>query len=235
MTPADYLRNRNGYFYPAVGLIGTFLNYRQKKFLSTEELDQHQNRLLSHESNENVVLGYLSTIYWGHYSGKDRIERPERALGKVRLARDGRDRERMGKRERIKGVRDIGLDAVAATVREAIDQLAGDRYGEALELLSSLPQLQVAFGSKVCAFLAPRKCGVIDSVIAEKNPGLGFLLDKSGIVKNIKSNRDSYRPYCLFLQDQAERLNSIGRSHYWTDRDGARYAWRALDVERAMY
>jgi len=235
MTPTDYLLKRNTYSYPAVGLTGTFLSYRPVRFSSTQQLDQHQKQLLTHESNDNVVLGYLSTIYWGHYSGKDRIERPERAIGKVSLAKDGKDRERKGKREHISGVRDIGLDTVAQTLRQASAQLAVDRYAEALELLCSLPQLQVAFASKVCAFLAPKKCGVIDSVIAKKVLRFGFSVDKSGIVKNIKSNRDCYRSYCVFLQDQAEQLNVLGDSHYWTDRDGLRYSWRALDVERAMY
>ena len=98
MTPTDYMRKRNAYWYPAVGLTGTPDNCTLKRFISTHELDKHQNLLLTHQSDDSAVLGYLSTIFWGHYSGQDRKERPDRAMGKVRLARDGKDRVKRKKR-----------------------------------------------------------------------------------------------------------------------------------------
>lgn len=235
MIPSDYVLKRNKYSYPAVALTGTLNHYQLIRFKSTNELDTHQKQLLTHESKGNAVLGYLSTIYWGHFSGKDTQERPERAMGKVRLAQHGKDRLRKGKKERIVGVQGIGLDSVARILREANNLLAIDQYANAIRLLCELPQLQMAFASKVCAFLAPEKCGIIDSVIAERHGEFGFSVDTIGIVKNTKSNRERYCSYCLFLQEQANRLNSTDRSHRWTDRDGIRYSWRALDVERALY
>src|SRR2546422_8860798 len=75
MTPSEYLRMRNAYLYPAVGLAGSLESWRQVPFSSTCQMDCHHNELLVSHENVKTVLGYLSTIFWGHYSGQDRIVR----------------------------------------------------------------------------------------------------------------------------------------------------------------
>lgn len=132
-------------------------------------------------------------------------------------------------------MRDIGVDFAAQEIRASSGKLMSDRYAEALELLCNLPQLRSAFASKVCAFLAPARCGVIDSVIVKNYPRFGFSVDGNGYVANTPKNRSNYAGYCTFLQEQADTLNSHGQQFQWQDRDGLCYAWRAVDVERALY
>lgn len=235
MTSEEYIRRRNNYSYPTIGLKGSLNELEQIQFPSTFQFDEYQRSLLTHEKEKNVVLGYLSTIFWGHYSGQNKIERPSRAMGKMRLARDGFERVRNGRNERIKGVMDYGVNTVATALRNAHGLLSSDKCAEAIEVLCLLPQLQIAFASKICAFLVPEKCGVIDSIIAKKFPQFCFSIDKIGIVKNTKTNRNNYLPYCEYLQENAAKLNALGSNFHWTDRDNVRHPWRALDVERAMY
>ena len=135
----------------------------------------------------------------------------------------------------MRGVKDIGVDSVAQEIRTAFASLMSDQYAEALRRLCGLPQLRVAFASKVCAFLIPSKCGVVDSVIAESYPCFGFSVDDNGNVRNTADNRRNYAAYCSFLQKQADTLNSQGEPFQWKDRDGLRYPWRAVDIERALY
>jgi hypothetical protein len=229
---SEYVAKRNAYSYPAVGLSGCIDCWAEVDFVSTHQLDCHQRRLLLSDANEQTVLGYLSTIFWGYYSGKDNAIHSDRAKGKVRLALDGKDRRRNG---RMRGVKDVGIDSVAQEIRTAFASLMSDQYAEALRRLCGLPQLRVAFASKVCAFLIPAKCGVADSVIAESYPRFGFSVDDNGDVKNTADNRRNYAAYCSFLQEQADVLNSQGEPFQWNDRDGLRYPWRAVDIERALY
>jgi len=235
MKPETYKIRRTNYSYPAVGLKGSCGSCSVVDFASTLQLDEHHRALLTHESDDNVVLGYLSTIFWGHFSGKDQKFRPDRAMGKVRLARDGADRIKKSRQERLRGVKDLGVPTVSLVLRKAHEYLVQDEFKEAINILSGLPQLGIAFASKVCAFMAPEKRGVIDSIIATAHPQFGFLLDRQHILKNCTQNKKHYVQYCKFLQKEAEALNSYGAPYYWTDRDGVHHAWRALDVERAMY
>jgi hypothetical protein len=228
----EYVAKRNAYSYPAVGLCGGIDRWEEVLFATTHQLDCHQKHLLMSNENEQIVLGYLSTIFWGYYSGKDNAIRSARVQSKVELAFGGKDRRNNG---RMRGVRDRGVDSVAQEIRAAFDSLTADRYAEALHGLCGLPQLKVAFASKVCAFLIPAKCGVADSVIAKSYPRFGFSIDENGNVKNTTDNRRNYATYCTFLQEQANALNSQPEPFQWKDRDGIRYPWRAVDIERALY
>jgi hypothetical protein len=174
MTPEDFIKRRKNYAYPTIGLQGDLDALEEIQFSATIEFDEYQRGLLTHETDEKVVLGYLSTIYWGHYSAQNHLDRPARAMGKVRMARDGFERERRGRNERIKGIIAYGINTVAIALRHAYDLLGQNKYAEAMEFISLLPQLKVAFSSKVCAFLMPEKCGVIDSIISKKYPTFGF-------------------------------------------------------------
>jgi len=204
-------------------------------FDSTMAMDEYIHNLLISEHVEEKVLGYLSVVFWGFYSGQDGIIRQERAMGKVGLARDGKDRLMKGQSQRMRGVVDRSAEWIAAQISEATNQIAADNYSEALNILNQLPQLQIAFSSKLCAFIDPSKCGVLDSVIVEKNPDLNITTDANGIILNRAANRKRYNDYCLFLQAQASEINIHGSLFHWVDRNNQQYPWRALDIERAMY
>ena len=111
MTRAQYVANRNAYTYPAVGLVGCLPNFHHCTFPSIRSMEDHHESLLRSQDDETAMLGYLSVIYWGHYSGKDGIHRSSRALERVRWAKDGKDRNKHG---RMRGVVDVGVAAVAA-------------------------------------------------------------------------------------------------------------------------
>ena len=115
------------------------------------------------------------------------------------------------------------------------DTTQDDFTDSALLHLSQLPGLGFAFASKVCAFLAPDRCGVADSVIARANREFNFLLGGDGFISKTRKNATAYDVYCVFLTERAEFLNSQGEGLWWTDRDGARCRWRAIDIERALY
>ncbi|CAB3709740.1 hypothetical protein [Achromobacter aegrifaciens] len=232
--PAQLQITRNEYAYPAMALTGTLSDLGQIVFDSTSKLDQYQKELLHSDDDNQAVLGYASALFWGHVSGQDRRLRSERALGKVLLALNGVDRIVKGKPQRMRGANDFGIDVVARHIRDAKYCLQTDDYASALKTLNCLPQLKIAFSSKVCAFLAPEKCGVIDSVIAEKFPQFGFEVAE-GFVKSNVANLERYKDYCLYLQHTAQVLNDSDEHTTWTDRDGTQHAWRALDVERALY
>ncbi len=129
----------------------------------------------------------------------------------------------------------MGIEGTGRKIRAALELLGSDRCGEALSLLWKLPQLGPAFASKVCAFLAPTKCGVVDSIIADKYQQFAFSTDGSGYVKKAVSNGCRYDSYCLFLRETAKRLNEAGSNVLWKDRDGTLHPWRAVDIERALY
>ncbi|QTC00858.1 hypothetical protein JYG33_05155 [Alcaligenes sp. SORT26] len=234
ISPALLQATRNAYAYPAIALTGTLSELTQIEFESTSKLDMYLNRLLRSEEDSQAVIGYASVLFWGHVSGQDGRLRAPRAHGRVRLALNGRDRTHRGSIQRMRGVSDFGIDVVAAHIREATQSIAANDYAWALQALNNIPQLQIAFSSKLCAFIDPTKCGVVDSVIADKFPQFGFELAK-GFIKNTSANRARYTDYCMFLQSTAQELNSVERCKKWTDRDGVQHSWRALDVERALY
>jgi hypothetical protein len=232
MTASEYVAARTKYRYPAVGLTGTLSSPKRKDFASTCEMDRYHYELLTSEDNDRTILGYLSTVFWGFCVDNDR---EPRALERARMAFGGRDRVKRGKPEHMKGVKDFGIDVVAGWIRAAYAQLQEDHYCRAIELLLPLPQVRLAFASKVCAFLTPAKCGVIDSVIARCYPDFGFSVNDRGFLDPTSAHKRRYASYCYYLQKQAEVLNSLGDDASWKDRDNCLYPWRAVDVERALY
>jgi hypothetical protein len=222
MTPADYLDRRNAYAYPAVGLTGTCAEFHARDFASLRAMEDYHQDLLRSPIEERAVFGYLSVLYWGHYSGKDQVKRGPRALGKVRLAMTGTDRQRKGRIERMRGIEDIGITVAADVVCEAARLIDRSQFGQALKALRELPQLNFAFASKVCAFLCPERCGVIDSVIAKKHSQFGFAVDSGGYVRRNNTNATTYTDYCEFLSRKGAWLNSIGEEFKWQDIEMAR-------------
>ena len=236
MSADEYHVCRNKYSYPAVGLDGSLESHVGRDFDTQLSMEKYHHELLRSADDTKVLMGYLSVLYWGHYSGQDQVHRAPRALGEVRLAIHGADRRRKnGRIERLRGINDLGVNAVSAGIRNAVSKIDAGRYGEALTELSRLPQLNFAFSSKMCAFISPEKCGVIDSVIATRYPQFGFQTDPQGFVRNNKENARRYTSYCEYLGNEAKALNAQGEGFMWKDSNGAPYSWRAVDVERAMY
>lgn len=221
MTPADYVRARNGYRYPHVGLTGDLSRAAEHRFETLHELEGHHHLLLTSESDAIMVFGYVSVVFWGHFSGQDGTPRAARAMARARMA--------------IDLVRSRGTSAAATTIRRAHIMLRHGQYGAGVRLLCELPQLQFAFASKVCAFIEPGHCGVIDSAIAEARPHLGFSCDRRGYVQTNKENAERYDDYCRLLQREAVAMKNKGPRYMWQDNDGSKWPWRAVDIERALY
>ena len=79
MTPEEFLSKREAYSYPAVGIDGTIEAWARVPSLSTWQMDRHHQELLISIENTRVVMGYVSTVFWGHFSGQDGKIREERA------------------------------------------------------------------------------------------------------------------------------------------------------------
>ncbi len=220
ITPYRYLARRKAYSYPAVGLRTRAVG---RRFASVTAMERHLYRLFRSANSADVVLGYLSVIYWGHYLGQNGKPNVPRALSRVRLA--------------LVGLRNKGLndEETAVLIRAAASLLRMRRSELAIMTLMQLPQLKMAFASKVCSFLDSDRHGVIDRVIARKYRMLGFALDAQGFVSNGRDNILAYVQYCRFLTRQARSLNSLGSAYRWRERTGPSRRWRAVDVERALY
>lgn len=235
INPEEIKKKRSAYSYPTISIQGKFPNLSILKFTSTEKMDYYHQSLLLSASDEDVVLGYLGVIFWGFYSGKDGILREERAFSRLKIAYNGGTRIRKNKEIKITGVIDIGIESLAKKIRNALLSIKNNKIDEALEKLMELPQLEIAFASKLCAFLSPQKCGVADSVIASNYPKFNFDVNKTGNIKKNKNNIANYKSYCIFLQKKADEMNLLGKDYYWLDTDGVTKSWRALDIERALY
>ncbi len=140
MTAEEFLKKREAYAYPAVGLDGTLDDWELASFPSTWKMDRHHQELLMSRENTRIVMGYLSTVFWGHYSGQDGRIREARAKSRVKLA--------LGQ-IRSGGA---GVGSVGPKIRAAFALLKLDRCGEALSLLCALPQLGPALRPRSAPF-----------------------------------------------------------------------------------
>jgi len=235
LTPKVLFERRNAYGYPAVALTGAPATPVVLQLATTTAMDNYLNGLLRSRNDDEVVLGYLGVIFWGHYSGQTNRVTEERARGKVSLAHDGATFQRSGKTVRHAGIASLGVPSVAAGLRAASVAIGARDFAGALQELFALPQLSVAFASKVCAFMDPTRCGVIDSALVAKYPLMPFGVNKGGYVKVSKANRSAYSAFCCHLQSIAQSMNRHPLYSQWIDRDGKRHPWRAVDVERALY
>lgn len=231
----DFKKGRDAYSYPLVGLTGTVSDYHHATFPSSRALEEHHARLLGSNMEDEVLLGYLSTLYWGHFSGANGKTNAGRARARVRMALYGQTRNRKGQLSRSRGVRDIGRTHAVSVIRKAKELIDSQQFGKAVQALCTLPQLGFAFASKIIAFLAPARCAVIDSVIVKKYPNYGFHL-QGKYVSQVRENFKRYQDYCVSLRTLAQIQNAAeDESAHWQDKDGVLYPWRAVDIERAMY
>lgn len=204
---------RTRYGYPTVGL----MSGRHIQFLTSTDIDRHHGNLLRSGSEQRRFEGYLSTIYWGHYSGQAGVARAARAMSKVKMARKGANFHYAGR-----------------IIKSMVRLLRRRKIADAITCATKLPQIGFAFASKLCAFAAPQLCGVIDSVIVAKFPRFGFQLQR-GYIKTSKYNALRCAEYCKYISKWARFVNSHGSQLFWLDKNRTKHEWRAIDVERALY
>lgn len=225
--PSELLRARNGYSYPAVGLSGTWLEFDEEHFRSHFEMENKFGNLINSDSNEEVVFGYLSVVFWGHANAGYAKARTKKAREKI----IGRSRKIV----KFAAAGQTGLDFSAFTVREAIKMVSDKQFGNAASFLADrIPGAGFAFATKVCTFIDPSSCGVADSVIARKYPSLNFAVGENGIIRNTQPNAKLYDEFCASLCSKARKMNALGSDFHWAD-TGAKNFWRAVDIERALY
>jgi hypothetical protein len=211
---------RTAYSYPAGGLRGSINQPEETVFPSTRVLDAHHHALLTSPAPTDRLLGYVSVVFWGHYAGAN-----GRRTGYVWA----RTQKALDAAQGSSGTR------IAKWLRDAAEANGYGQHAEAISLLfKEVPYLGLAFASKVCAFMAPGHCGVIDTVVAPRVPQFPFKYTGKYLASNPTDAR-LYTDYCRFPHRQAEALNALDPSYQWKDRDGVICKWRAIDVERALY
>lgn len=184
------------------------------------ELEGYLSTLLRSDDVGQRLVGVAAVVYWGFFTfshGYAEV-RVQRVWDVLRAEPD-----------RLKGVRDAAEQA---------------NMGRALGALKALPQLGgVPFASKVIAFLHPQRAGVYDNKInrlmcnlQRLPPHLVAWLEPHAAAFAITHLRpvsspavqQRYTQWCEFLRNTATALNDRGSR--WSGN-----AWRALDVERAIF
>jgi hypothetical protein len=234
LQPQELKERRDGYNFPNVGLTGSLDNYQEIRFETQLLLEEYNSGLLRNANAQHKTLGYLSVLYWGHYAGQGAPPNPGFARAKVSNALEGFERRRNGQQQIIQGARNIGWAAIGESIQDAVAEINEHRFGQAALRLTDLPGIQFAFASKLCAFLAPLRCGVIDSVIARNYPQFGFCTINNRYIRTNLYNADRYTDFCDALYETAVQQNRSGDEFKWVDCDGL-HDWRAVDVERALY
>lgn len=173
-------------------------------------------------------LGFLSVIFWGHIS-----RNREFALHKAKLAAQ---------------MAEADFHAHLAAVIAHVDR---GEFGQALIACAPLHGIgSTSFASKLVACLAPEHCGVFDQQIyrylarlrsaptkdafetwldAQVGPWAWTAQGTFGASTNEAMAR-GYQAWCAFLSDTAAQLNARQTSSPWFP-----VAWRAVDVERAIF
>lgn len=126
----DFKRGRDSYAYPCVGLAMEEGTRAFVSFPTTMKLDEYHRTLLRSKQDEKALLGYLSVLYWGHYSGAAGVVKANRALAKTTLAVDGRDYVRKGRRQKIRGLVDFQPGEAVAVIRCAVDEIDAGQFGK---------------------------------------------------------------------------------------------------------
>ncbi|MDD5395562.1 MAG: hypothetical protein PHE17_21270 [Thiothrix sp.] len=238
----DYVAARNQYAYPAWRLERVAASEPKNpehleawgmRFLPgllcpSLALDKFHNKLLNSHSDQDLLHGLISVVYWGYVSGRDGVSRQGRAKGKAMQLCRGRKNSIPQPREEILKL----LRSVQQSVRE-------DDLSQALLSAMQIKFLGMSFASKVIAFMTPEKAGVYDSVISECLQSRAECSDLyvSTNYTRSKARRlhqaETYARWCAFCCHQAQDLNHQGLN--WHDWDGKPHRWRAIDVERAFF
>ena len=203
----------------------------KRSSFASRALDAFHTGLFSDIGNEASLLhGLASTVFWGYASGTDGRLRPERALAKVNMLRDGR------RGKKVAGPQEH--DKLIGYLKEGVKQAREGKFEEALLALMQIKFLGMSFASKVAMFANPSGAAVYDAVISDRlmsssDPALKALAIGTGVSVGTARQAAIYAKWCAYCGDRAAALNSA--SVRWRDWDGARHEWRAVDVERAFF
>lgn len=201
-----------------------------RKQHSSRRLDEHHRKLLSSDAEEDVLHGVLSVVFWGFASGSDGRFRKNRALARAGQFLTGR--RYRGRLLAPTPVRDL-----VSTVRAAQEAIVANELGRALTTMMETRFLGMSFASKILMFMAPETAAVYDAVVYSKLKSGRFL--PVGVAVNPapsgaeRRKATAYQAWCAYCTHVAAQLNSAGVR--WSDWDGRRYPWRAVDVERAIF
>ena len=246
ITPAcaqRLLQARNAYDYPGVKMVlappGTpadiMVGGRGAIFIPAHRgsrtdlaLDTYHHSLLTSGSPADRLLGLASVVYWGFIT-----HNPGYARNRVTWLFNGRG-----------GRAGANFGNTGPAIHHSIAQLAAPNFGAALASLNGISQLsRTPFGSKVIAFLSPDSTGVYDNRIKNglnnvtwsitQNPGVEL---RNGVGNSNEPRvQRRYNNWCRFLQRVATDLNHLGNGYRWRCTEQTPQAWRAVDVERALF
>ncbi len=236
----EYVKGRCAYHYPATGLVaGTILDnlsawstiYKPKNFDTTLKLDQYHNEKLLSETDDDVLLGVFSVMYWGYLtSGNKSIIRCDwLAKGNAKNPKHC--------------LMHLGRDHAIKAIRDSAEFLSRKKYADALTCIRRLPHVGVSFGTKYLAFIDPENVGILDDKIARhiSSGSFSHVLDSTTIDALTKPKHETpkaaarrFEKYCISLNEIKVLLND--QCLMWEDQSGATLErFRAVDVERALF
>ena len=191
------------------------------------ELDRYHTELLNREPLGDILLGLLSVVFWGYVSGTDGLFYPNRAISKAKMLSRGRGR-----------IAPQRSAEIFECFQDARQHLIVDDIEGALQKAMSIKFLGMSFASKVLMFMNPSAAVVYDSIIARYlSNSPDSRLRQMAISTEASTNRErqasAYSRWCSFCVKTASSMNDAG--HLWTDWNGTKHSWRAVDVERGFF
>ncbi len=197
---------------------------------SSFELDEFHRKLLNSRNAEDLMHGLLSVVFWGFASGIEGRITAERALARCSALINGR-----------RNATPQSSEEIISHLERVRHLLNGSRISNALQEAMKIKFLGMSFASKVLAFMNPMIAAVYDDVISSRlmnstESVLRTMYVSTKLAQSHKARSDQaskYEEWCRWCSAEAVALN--GQCVFWTDWNGIKRDWRALDVERAFF
>ncbi|HUI21581.1 MAG TPA: hypothetical protein VLZ74_11135 [Methylocella sp.] len=200
---------------------------RQK--YSSVKLDEFHYGLLTHADDETLVHGLLSAVFWGFASGVKSRVTSGRALARSEMILRGHSHSRPQ-----------NVEQILVQLRKTNEYLRQEKVGDALREARKVKFLGMSFASKVVMFMNPTRAAVYDSIISDKLRKRHatefrslYVTTAGNSPKLIAQQCERYERWCEWCSNTAQFLNRSAMK--WTDWDGSKHDWRAVDVERAFF
>lgn len=194
---------------------------------SSWTLDDYHRVLLNSDDGGELLLGLASTVFWGYASGTDGVLRPDQAMAKVATLADGNDNGVIQDRS-----------VIVSLLKITRDHLRHSQTGAALKAAMQIKFLGMSFASKVVTFMSPTTHAVYDDVVYSRLrngeiPEFQLAAIDPATTANVQRKAEAYEGWCAHCCTVAGLMNER-HADMWTDWDGRRHSWRAVDVERAF-